>query len=563
MAAFKNDDAKFEELHRKEEEELIKALSVKYGHPYINLFGVTINADALRLVPEAVARTADAVVFARAGNRLSVAFRNPNKPETKKLLEDLKGREFLLATSMASTQSLEHAFERYKDIVDASASARGILGITAEEVAKTAADTKRIADVTAKVEAIISGDQKHNVSLILTVLMGGAIALKASDLHVEPEAEATLIRYRLDGVLSDVARVDSHTAGLVRARLKLLSGLKLNITDRAQDGRFTIDVGEKEYEIRTAVIPGGYGEAIVMRFLDPQNITVTIEDLGISSYLLGVIDQELKRPNGMIITTGPTGSGKTTALYTFLRMVHTSELKTITIEDPIEYHLPGIVQTQVSDKYSFASGLRSILRGDPDIMMVGEIRDSEVATTAMDAALTGHLVFSTLHTNSAAGAFPRLRDLGVDPRTMGSALNLVLAQRLVRVLCPACKKARTLTEAERRRFTTILETYPEPVDLATAQVFDAVGCDACNGSGFKGRTGVYEGIRMTPAVAEAIITDLRESAIMDAARPQKIPTMQQDGVIKILGGQTSLEELERVVDLYKEEGASDIQKNVA
>ncbi len=561
MATFDDNDEKFLALHRKEEEELIKALSVKYGHPYINLFGVTINAEALKLVPEAQARTAEAVVFARAGTRLSIAFRNPNKQETKALIEDLKARDFTTTTYMASSQSLEHAYERYKDLIDTSASARGILGITAEEIAKTAAETKRIADVTTRVEAIAAGEQKHNVSLILTALMGGAIALKASDMHIEPEEEATLIRYRLDGVLFDVGRIDTHTAELVRARLKLLSGLKLNITDRAQDGRFTIDVGEKEYEIRTAVIPGSYGEAVVMRFLDPQNITVTIEDLGINDVLLAVIQQELKRPNGMIITTGPTGSGKTTALYTFLRMVHTSELKTITIEDPIEYHLPGIVQTQVSDKYSFAAGLRSLLRGDPDVMMVGEIRDSEVAATAMDAALTGHLVFSTLHTNSAAGAFPRLRDLGVDPRTMGSALNLVLAQRLVRVLCPACKKERALSDDERRRFTKILETYPEPIDLAAARVFDAVGCDQCSGSGFRGRTAVFEGIRMTPAVAEVIIMDLRESAIMEAARPQHIPTMQQDGVIKILKGMTSLAELERVVDLYKEEGALPAQEN--
>jgi type IV pilus assembly protein PilB len=563
MVQFSDKDEHFEELRRKEEEELIKALSIKYGHPYVNLFGVVINTEALRLVPEAESRAAEAAVFARAGTKLSVAFRNPNKPETRALLAKLTERDFILATYMVSSQSLEHAWERYKDITDASASARGVLGITAEEIAQMAADITKTRDVSERIENLREGDNKHNVSMILNALLGGAIALRASDMHVEPEAESTLVRYRLDGVLFDVARIDTHTAELVRARLKLLSGLKLNITDRAQDGRFTIDVGEKEYEIRTAVIPGGYGEAIVMRFLDPGNITVTVEQLGINPFLLAVIYQELKRPNGMIITTGPTGSGKTTALYTFLRMVHTSELKTITIEDPIEYHLPGIVQTQVSDKYSFAAGLRSLLRGDPDVMMVGEIRDSEVAATAMDAALTGHLVFSTLHTNSAAGAFPRLRDLGVDPRTMGSALNLVLGQRLVRVLCSHCKVERALTEAERKRFSTILTGYPQQIDLTSGKVYDAKGCDRCSGSGFKGRVGVYEGIRMTPSVAEVIIMDLRESAILEAARPQQIPTMQQDGIVKVLNGTTSLEELERVVDLYKEEVALGTQENAA
>ncbi len=387
--------------------------------------------------------------------------------------------------------------------------------------------------------------------------MGGALSLDASDLHIEPEEKNTHIRYRLDGVLSDIATIDTHTYELLRIRFKLFAGLKLDAPTTPQDGRFTINVGEKEYEVRLSIIPGGYGESIVMRFLDPDNIHVKIEALGINEFLLPVILEELKRPNGMIITTGPTGSGKTTALYTFLQTVHSKEVKIVTLEDPIEYHIPGIVQTQTSSDYSFANGLRSILRQDPNIILVGEIRDSDVAETAMNAALTGHLVFSTLHTNSAAGAFPRLRDLGVDTQTMGSALNLILAQRLVRVLCPHCKKERPLTAGEQKQFAQILSTYAKKIDVGTARVYDPVGCDACSGTGFKGRIGIYEGIRMTTAVAEAITNSLREVSIMEAAQPQHLPTMQQDGVNKVLAGITSIGELARVVDLHTNESGSE------
>ncbi len=554
MAQFHNMNDKVSELYRAEEEELIKALSPRYGHPYINLYGIVINTEALRLVSEQESRGGDLAVFARAGNKLSVALRNPNKKSALETIEDLKSRNFLVNVFMASSGSLEHAWERYHDVVSATAGEKGILGITSAEIARMAAALKTVKDVSTAVDNLQISTGGHDASATLTALVGGALSLGASDLHIEPEEGDTRIRYRLDGALWDICSVDRNSYKLMRARLKLLAGLKLNITNIAQDGRFTIDVGTKEYEVRLSVIPGGYGESFVLRFLDPASIRVKMEQFGINEFLLPVIYEELKRPNGMIITTGPTGSGKTTVLYTFLQEVHTEEVKIVTLEDPIEYHIPGIVQTQTADKYSFASGLRSILRQDPDIILVGEIRDEEVAETAMNAALTGHLVFSTLHTNSAAGTFPRLRDLGVDTRTMGSALNLVMAQRLVRRLCPDCKKMRPLTEDEQRRFATILDTYSPPAPLASAHVYDAVGCDLCSGSGFKGRLGVYEAIRMDDRVKRALLEDLSESHILEAAKPQHLPTMPQDGILKVLNGITSIDELERMVDLYHQTG---------
>jgi type II secretory ATPase GspE/PulE/Tfp pilus assembly ATPase PilB-like protein len=272
--------------------------------------------------------------------------------------------------------------------------------------------------------------------------------------------------------------------------------------------------------------------------------------LGLNKILTDIIAAELQRPNGMIITTGPTGSGKTTALYAFLQQVHTNDRKIITIEDPVEYKLDDIVQTQVSDEYTFASGLRAVLRQDPDVIMVGEIRDREVAETAVHAAQTGHLVFSTLHTNNAYAAFTRLIDLGVDPRMMGSAINVILGQRLVRQLCDHCKETYTATDTEAAVIEKILATHPHPPVVATPYtLYRSTGCSYCNESGFIGRVGIFEAVRMDPQVEEVVIRDPREHMVATAAKPQGIPTMAGDGVEKVLSGITSLAELERVVDL--------------
>jgi type II secretory ATPase GspE/PulE/Tfp pilus assembly ATPase PilB-like protein len=351
-------------------------------------------------------------------------------------------------------------------------------------------------------------------------------------------------------VLLDVSDIDVHLYGRLISRLKLLAGMTLNERKEAQDGRFQFVFGEREIEVRASIIPGAGGESMVMRLLDPGVASFSIEKLELNPYLQTVMERELKRPNGLIITTGPTGSGKTTALYAFLRAVHDSEKKIITIENPVEYKLPGIVQTQIGPDYSFASGLRAILRQDPDIIMVGEIRDREVAETAIHAAQTGHLVFSTLHTNSASGGFPRLIDLGVDPRIIGSSVNVMLGQRLVRVLCTHCKEAVAATPEQIDLIRRTLVNYPEPVPVAdNTMLYKSVGCDACGGTGFKGRVGVFEAIIIDEAVEEIVIRDPREVMILDAAAPQRIPNMAEDGMMKVLAGLTTIEELERVVDL--------------
>ena len=384
--------------------------------------------------------------------------------------------------------------------------------------------------------------------------MAGALSLGASDVHLEPEEESVRMRYRLDGVLIEATTFDAPTYALISSRLKLLSGLKLNIKNAAQDGRFSIQVNQKEIEIRTSVLPGAYAETIVMRILDPSTIALPMEALGFDKYLMEIFAREIAKPNGMILNTGPTGSGKTTTLYAFLRQVHNPGIKIVTIEDPIEYHLPGIVQTQVSKDYTFASGLRSTLRQDPDVIMVGEIRDAEVASTAVHASLTGHLVFSTLHTNDAAGTFPRLIDMGVNADILGAAVTVAMAQRLVRRLCPECRVPQPIGAEDKKLMEPLLRNIPHADELPANRetMWLPKGCEKCGNLGYKGRIAVVEVILMDHEIEEVVRHTSSERDIWKAAAHQKIRRMGQDGIVKVLQGVTSLEELGRVVDLHDE-----------
>jgi len=538
-------NAKINELRHREEEALVSALAPKYGFTYIDLSDVAIDTDALRLLSEVESRRAELALFAQGNGTVNAAIRNPNHPEVAPLLKKLESLGHKTILFMASMKSLEHAWGRYKDGNDSRAEVRGVLDVRVDVIKDTMKEITTYLDVSTKVALIQQANGPERVSETIEVLFAGALKLGASDIHIEPAQNSARIRYRLDGVLSDVTDVDRYMYDHIISRLKLLSGLKLNVHKEAQDGRFTLDMKTNQIEVRSSVIPGGYGESIVMRLLDPSAANFKFELLGLNTRLHEVMVEELKRPNGAIITTGPTGSGKTTALYAFLQQVHTPQIKIITLEDPIEYKLPGIVQTQVSKDYTFAEGLRSVLRQDPDVIMVGEIRDREVAETTVHAALTGHLVFSTLHTNSAVGGFARLVNLGVDPRMIGSAFNMLLGQRLVRKLCESCKKERDTTAEEQNIIGRIMD---QPVAIHT--LFEAPGCDACSFTGFKGRIGVFEAIRVDNAVEAMLIEDPRETSILNVAKAQKIPTMQQDGIMKVLAGITSLPELSRVLDLY-------------
>jgi len=540
-------NTQIDKLHHTEEERLLRQLAPKYGYPYVNLSETKVDVDAVRLLSEAESQRLQCAIFAKEGTVASVAISNPKHPEIPAIGEKLKDLGLTATLYLASHQSLTQAWAHYHDTEKATAETRGVLDVNNEKIEGFMRDIHSHFDVGGMLAKIQGENNVERTSKIIEILFGGALALWASDVHIEPEVASTRVRYRLDGVLMDVGDIAREATPHIISRIKLLAGVKLNVRNMAQDGRFTIDIGSREIEIRTSVIPGAQGESIVMRLLDQKSANFSIDKLGMSPRLREIIDQELKQPNGAIVTTGPTGSGKTTALYSFLKAVSTPEIKIITLEDPVEYKLEGVVHTPISASYSFASGLRAILRQDPDVILVGEIRDREVAEAVVHAALTGHLVLSTLHTNSAAAAFARLIDIGVDPRMFGSAFNIMLGQRLVRVLCDKCKVERNITTEELKMIQRVLE-----VPVAIQTVFDAKGCEACGMNGYKGRIGVFEAIQIDEAVENAVLSDSREVAILAAAKPQGIPTMQQDGLYKALAGMTTLDELERVLGLYVE-----------
>ena len=553
MALFdeKKQDERLHELRAREEEQLAEMLAGKYGVPYADLTTKAIDTDALRLIPETESRSSEVAAFRKINKRVLVAMRSPEREDAIRTIASLERLGYRPERYIASRASLEHAWDRFRDLSYATETEAGILTLSNETIQKMASELKTLKDLQEQVLAHMKSKDTHRVSRILEIIMGGALSLSASDIHLEPEENEVHMRYRLDGVLIPVLTFDTPTYTLISSRIKLLSGLKLNVKDAAQDGRFSIDINEKEIEIRTSVLPGAYAETIVMRLLDPSTLALSMEDLGFDKYLMEIFHREIAKPNGMILNTGPTGSGKTTTLYAFLRQVHRPEIKIVTIEDPIEYHLPGIVQTQVSKDYTFALGLRSTLRQDPDIIMVGEIRDAEVASTAVHASLTGHLVFSTLHTNDAAGTFPRLIDMGVNADILGAAITVAMAQRLVRKLCPACREARPIDEQSLKTIAPLLANIPHPEELPANRdmMWVAKGCNKCGGLGYKGRSAVVEAILMDKEIEAAVRQSSSEREIWKAAAHQKIRRMAQDGAVKVLRGLTSLDELGRVVDL--------------
>ncbi len=546
---------KLRELRRQEEEELAEILAKRYNLGYVNLSRVPVQTDALRVISEADAKLHGAAPFSLVGKKIHIAVLSAQNPSTRELIEGLRRDGYLPTLYLASHDSLEKAWSRYADISFASKSEKGALDISSEEIESFVKSTSTLADIGKHINDAITMKATFRTSRILVIILAGALSLKSSDVHIEPEEESIKVRYRLDGVLTEVASFDPATYSLLLSRIKLLSGIKLNIKENSQDGRFSIHIEDTDIEIRTSTLPGAYGESIVMRLLNPHSLEVPLEGMGIPDKLFKRFMDEIQKPNGMILTTGPTGSGKTTTLYSFMKKVQSTEIKIITIEDPIEYHLNGITQTQVEAKkgYTFAQGLRSALRQDPDIIMVGEIRDNETADIALNSALTGHLVFSTLHTNNAAGTFTRLTDLGMNPSILPSAINVAIAQRLVRRLCKKCAKKVPLEGLAKEKIAKVVER------LRTRKLFDetldpnsqyqAVGCEECHNTGYKGRVGVFEAIFKSEAIEAVVRMSPTDREIEKAAEEQGIMFLAEDGVTKVLQGMTSFEELERVIEI--------------
>lgn len=546
-----------------EEEDLAKTLAeTKYHVPYIDLTKVMIENDALKTVPEDEAREIEVAPFNISAKKVLIAVHAPQRMEVLNLRKTLERKGYKVIYFMASKKSLEKVWDRYQEVSKAEKLKAGSLSISGETLLKTAEKIKKLEDIEKEVTSISDKTATHKISKIIEIIFAGAIALKASDVHIEPHEDFVQVRIRLDGILHEVLQIDHKTYNFINSRIKLISGLKLS-KNQAQDGRFSIWLNEFEVSMRTSVIPGAYGEGIVMRLLNPQSIMVQMEDLGIEKKLFTIIEKEISKPNGLIVITGPTGSGKTTSLYTFLQRIYSPEIKILTIENPIEYHLEGITQTQTDHKkgYGFLEGLRSALRQDPDVIMVGEIRDGETAKIAVESSLTGHMVFSTLHTNNAAGTVPRFIDLGVNPKILASALSLAIAQRLVRKLCVHCKIKREVTEEEEKIVRTILKNADSlGKDLASygvksdqkIELWKPVGCAKCNNIGYKGRIGIYEAILSDDSIIEIMPMNPSEDEIKAVASKQGILDMKEDGLVKAVAGITTIEEVKKAVDIYED-----------
>jgi type IV pilus assembly protein PilB len=563
MALKFNDDLVNVLVHRareNEDESIAQQRARDSKLPYIDLIAYPIQFGALGSIEEKEAKEALCIGFHRAGKRLFIAMNNPENPKTKTLIDKLKKQEFLLTMFVTSMKGLEKSFARYADMNSANAVDVGVISINEKMMGEFIGQIHSVADFK-KVSDAMLAEGKTSTTKFFEIILAGAYALGVSDIHIEPTEVEVRVRYRLDGVLHDVLAIPTQAFHFFKSRLKILAGVRLNQDAKAQDGRFTIRIKDKDIEVRVSIIPGNFGESTVMRLLDPDNIKVDLETLGYEPYLKKIVFEAIERPNGIVLLTGPTGSGKTTTLYACMQKIYTPDLKIITVENPIEYKLSGIVQTQVEDhdtSYTFASAMRAVLRQDPDVIMVGEIRDLDTAETAIQAALTGHLVFSTLHTNTAAGVIPRLIDIGVNPKILGSSLSLSLAQRLLRKVCYNCKYTYDANDEERKLIDEVIkgmkefkkDNFLEEFKGEYYKLVKGKGCEVCNGFGYKGRAAVHEGMYMNAEIEKVMADNPSERDIQRVASTQGFLTLREDALLKILRGITTLEEANKIVGMW-------------
>lgn len=544
-------EEKLERLRKEGEERSAKRLAEKLGKKYLPVAKTPINIEALALIDKETAAKAKVAAIEKKKDKAAIVAVNPETREAQEVIKALEIRGFQLTIFIVSENGFKSIFDFYKFVPGKGEGITGKVKIKKEFSKEELDSIDKTAGVLKKQEYMGS-----NAGGVLNIILLSASANRASDIHLEPTEEGAKMRLRIDGLLNDIFEFNKKFYPYLVSRIKLLSNLKINITSEPQDGRFTIKLGEKDVEVRVATAPAQNGEVVVMRLLDPEAINLSLHDLGLRKDDLEITLNELKKPNGLILNTGPTGSGKTTTLYAFLKNKKNPEIKIITIEDPIEYKLEGIEQTQTDEEvgYTFASGLRSILRQDPDVILIGEIRDKETAEIGIQAALTGHLVFSTIHSNSAAGAIPRILDLGVKKESVGPAMNLIIAQRLVRRLCQKCKAPKIADKELKIKIEKFFDSLPQRVDKSDygeIKMFEPKGCEECNMTGFKGRVAIYELILYEPEIEDLIIKSSGEPAFLKFAKDRGMVTMQEDGILKTISGTTTFEEIENVTGPIK------------
>lgn len=529
-------------LNRKYEEEEAERNAADFDLPYINLQNFPIDHNILSVIPKEEAIHLQVLPFYREGRNLKLATSNPTDAVVN-LIKRLRDESYFIELYFVSQASFKSALSYYDKV------------ITVKQHSNEIKLSEK--DFTGNIKSLSDlGKRLVNASAteMIELLVGNGLSLEASDIHVEPVSDSVKVRFRMDGVLQDICNIPKELNHQLVSRVKILSHLKLNVTATPQDGSFSLTYNDQQVDVRVSVIPSAFGESIVMRILRQDQGQLKLEELGIKGLAYERLNQQLEKPNGMILTTGPTGSGKTTTLYAILNKLNEPGIKIITLEDPVEYKIPGITQTPIDAiaGLTFGSGLRAILRQDPDVVMVGEMRDLETAETAAQAALTGHIVLSTLHTNDAAGAIPRMLDLGVKPFVLAPAINAIIAQRLLRKICDKCKTEYQPDRHLLQRAQMILSAIPKSAHVSVPtklKFYHGPGCPACKGLGYKGRMGVYEIFIINEEIekminkAAATNTEIKRQAVRDG-----MVTMAQDGILKALDGVTDLEEVFRVTE---------------
>ena len=518
------------------ESECMKALAKAHRMDYVNLSKVTIPEDVIELMPESVARENVVLPMEEKDGRLKVVMSEPTDMEMMEKLRFILNRDVtpVLAARTAISQAINDLYGQQE-----GESADSIL----QEFTDTAIDfTETVDDDDAGGGDDGSDENSAPIVRLVKLMITEAVQLRASDIHVEPFEDRVRIRYRIDGVLHERDRLPRRQLGAILSRIKILSNIDIAERRRPQDGRIKITVGEKELDLRVSIIPTNHGQSAVMRLLDKDNIRIGVRQLGFSEETYKIFQGLIRRPNGIILVTGPTGSGKTTTLYASLNQLNTPDRKIITAEDPVEYYLPGINQVEVRHNIGldFARIIRSMLRQAPNIILVGEMRDSETVSMGIQASLTGHLVFSTLHTNDAPSAITRMVDMGVPGYLVASSVVAILAQRLVRTICPKCR-ARHTPKKE-----VLIDAGVTKSQLEGATFMKGKGCNSCNKTGYRGRIGIYELMLVDSKIRRMIFDGEPTQVVREYAMANGMSSLYQDGILKVLGGITTFEEVYRV-----------------
>jgi len=542
-------DEKMEEIRLQTLEDETQSRASLYNLPYISLQAFPIGPEVISLIPEETAREHKIIVFFRLDREMRVAVVDPDEPAIHDIMAQLQHdhEDVHIELYMISQHSFDFAVQLYRSVSKIKKVQLNVQ-ITADQLKQFRAELTSAQIFEQRLPTV-------NMTEAFAMIISMALNAGSSDIHIEAEEKDVAIRFRIDGVLVVFARLPQTMWKRLISRIKTVSGLKINVTEIPQDGRITIEMeGDNSLDIRVSTLPSAFGESVVFRLLTSSAIGLSFDELGMRPPVYAKLKAEIEKPNGMIITTGPTGSGKTTTLYAILNTLNSPDNKIITLENPIEYKLKGIVQSQIdhSKNYTFSLGLRAILRQDPDIIMVGEIRDFETAQTAIDAALTGHLMLSTIHTNDASGAVPRFLGMGVQGIFLAPALNAIIGQRLVRRICGKCKQTYTPPAEEVTRMKEWLDRIPEnsgetKPDVSNVTFYKGVGCDACNNTGYKGRVGIYEVFTMSAEVEQQILSGrVSEFQMKEILHRAGMVTMGQDGMLKVLEGLTTLDEVFRV-----------------